>query len=91
MRRAQRYFFVSPPLRMRWLVAGSVGPGVTFLSPLSTERARTVWCSGLSGQHQDVAVCGKLRTYAYGLGCLAAMLAGTVGRPVDRALHYMMC
>ena len=24
MRRAQRYFFVSPPLRMRWLVAGSI-------------------------------------------------------------------
>lgn len=55
MRRAQRCFFVSPPLRMRWLVAGSVGPGVTVLSPLSTERARTVWCSdgSASGQHQD--------------------------------------
>lgn len=71
MRRAQCYFFVSTPLRMRWLDAGSVGPGVTVLSPLSTERARTVavWCSG-----GNVAVCGKLRTYAYGLGCAAAWL-----------------
>ena len=94
MRRAQCYFFVSTPLRMRWLVAGSVGPGVRRHGPVAAfYRARH--CDGLiSGQLIsccNVAVCGKLRTYAYlGTALAAALLgwdAGTVVRPVDRALH----
>ena len=90
MRRAQRCFFVSPPLRMRWLVAGSVGPGpgVTVLSP----RRRFL-------QSVSIRTWRGLREITYvrvrpWLRCLAGTLdAGTVGRPVDRyrALHYMMC
>ena len=58
MRRAQYYFFVSPPLRMMWLIAGSIlwarrhGPVAAFFELVLWSHVFGV----------AVAVCGKLRT-----------------------------
>ena len=56
MRRAQYYFFASPPLRLMWLIAGYFlwARRHRFLSVVSRVRRAVV------------AVCGNLRTYAYG-------------------------
>lgn len=94
MRRAQCYFFVSTPLRMRWLDAGSVGwarrhgPVAAFYYRASSHCV--VLAQAASATWRFAGNYVRTRT------ALAALLgwdAGTVVRPVHRALpvHYMMC